>query len=65
MKEEISTNDILKFGNVKVIIEYKGKQVLVDVPKEIKYYIIWGLKRMLFLYQKMENVWIHKRSIVW
>ena len=40
MKEELSTNDILKFGNVKVIIEYKGKQVLVDVPKELKYYII-------------------------
>ena len=44
MKEEIRTNDILKFGNVKVIIEYKGKQVLVDVPKELKYYIIGYMK---------------------
>ena len=30
----------MTYGNVKVIIEYKGKQVLVDVPKELKYYII-------------------------
>ena len=40
MKEENKINDILKFGNIKAIIEYKGEEIVIDLPKELKYYII-------------------------
>lgn len=40
MEEKIKANDILKFGNIKVIIEYRGEEIVIDLPKELKYYII-------------------------
>ena len=44
MKEENKINDILKFGNIKAIIEYKGEEIVIDLPKELKYYIIGYMK---------------------
>ena len=44
MKEENKINDILKFGNIKAIIEYKGEEIVRDLPKELKYYIIGYMK---------------------
>ena len=44
MKEENKINDILKFGSIKAIIEYKGEEKVIDLPKELKYYIIGYMK---------------------
>ncbi len=44
MKEENKINDILKFGSIKAIIEYKGEEIVIDLPKELKYYIIGYMK---------------------
>lgn len=40
MKDSNKVNDILKFGSIKAIIEYKGEEIKIDLPKEFKYYII-------------------------
>lgn len=44
MKEENKINDILKFGSIKAIIEYKDEEIVIDLPKELKYYIIGYMK---------------------
>lgn len=44
MKEKNKVNDILKFGNIKAVIEYKGEEIVIDLPKELKYYIIGYMK---------------------
>lgn len=44
MKEENKINDILKFGGIKAVIEYKGEEIVIDLPKELKYYIIGYMK---------------------
>lgn len=40
MENKNKTNDIIKLGNIKAIIEYRGEEVVIDLPKELKYYII-------------------------
>lgn len=44
MKEKDKINDILKFGSIKAIIEYEGEKILIDLPEELKYYIIGYMK---------------------
>ena len=40
MEDKNKTNDIIKLGNIKAVIEYRGEEVVIDLPKELKYYII-------------------------
>lgn len=40
MKEKNKVDDILKFGNIKAVIEYKSEEIIINLPNELKYYII-------------------------
>lgn len=40
MENKNKSNDIIKLGNIKAVIEYRGEEVFIDLPKELKYYII-------------------------
>ena len=40
MENKNKSNDIIKLGNIKAVIEYRGEEVVIDLPKEFKYYII-------------------------
>ena len=40
MDNKNKTNDIIKLGKIKAVIEYKGEAIVIDLPKELKYYII-------------------------
>lgn len=40
MENKNKSNDIIKLGNIKAVIEYRGEEVVIDLPKELKYYII-------------------------
>lgn len=40
MENKNKSNYIIKLGNIKAVIEYRGEEVVIDLPKELKYYII-------------------------
>lgn len=40
MKGKKNVNEILKFGSIKAVIEYEGEEIVINLPKELKYYII-------------------------
>lgn len=40
MDNKNKTNDIIKLGSIKAVIEYEGEEIVINLPKELKYYII-------------------------